>query len=153
MGQWIPWLPHYEVNVSEIDHQHRELFRMFNDLLDATWDGKGKDSIKEGIIFLADYVVNHFATEEKFMRQYEFPDYPDHKKAHDNFTADVTTFIKEYGIKEISSELLVSVVIKLGDWTRDHIRGMDHELGTFLAKARTEATSRDMREQASAVSG
>ncbi len=152
MGQWIPWLRHYEVNVSEIDYQHRELFRMFNELLDATWDGEGKDSIKESIIFLADYVANHFATEEKYMKQHDFPDYPVHKKLHDDFTADVTAFIKEYGIKEISSDLLVSVVLKLGDWTRDHIRGMDQDLGAFLTKTRTQASLPEEREHARAAS-
>ncbi|MGO9121022.1 MAG: hypothetical protein ACLQPD_25850 [Desulfomonilaceae bacterium] len=45
MGDWIPWLKDYEVNVAEIDEQHRELFRMFNELMDAVWDGKGKEAI------------------------------------------------------------------------------------------------------------
>ncbi|MBI5250316.1 MAG: hemerythrin family protein [Desulfomonile tiedjei] len=132
MSQWIPWLSHFEVKVAEIDHQHRELFRMFNELCDATWDGKGKDSIKASIKFLAQYVVNHFATEEKFMTHHKYPRLPEHKKAHDDFTAEVTDFIQEHEDKDISSELVVSVIIKLGDWTRDHIRGMDQELGKFL---------------------
>ncbi len=67
MGQWIPWLPAYEIKVSEIDEQHRELFRMFNDLLDAMWDGKGRDIMQEKLQFLANYAVTHFNTEENYM--------------------------------------------------------------------------------------
>lgn len=143
MGQWVPWLPAYEVKVAEIDYQHRELFRMFNELCDATWEGQGKDSIKEGIKFLARYVGDHFNTEERYMRQYKFSAYSAHKKIHDDFTADVTSFIEEYEDKEISSELVVSVVIKLGDWIRNHIREMDQELARFLATFMTpDSTSR-----------
>jgi len=73
MGQWIPWLSAYEVKVAEIDEQHRELFRMFNDLLDAMWDGKGKAIMQEKLQFLASYAVTHFTTEENYMIRYNFP--------------------------------------------------------------------------------
>jgi len=46
MADLIPWMREYEVNIEEIDEQHQELFRMFNELMDAVWDGKGKDAIK-----------------------------------------------------------------------------------------------------------
>jgi hemerythrin len=150
MGQWIPWLPQYAVNVPEIDQQHKEMFRMFNQLLDIAWDGEGKDAIEESIRFLAAYVVNHFATEETFMQQHEFPDYVEHKKSHDEFTADVNYFLNEYGKKQISTELLVSVLITLGDWTREHIRGMDQELSRFLVGTYAPVAIENMREQTSA---
>jgi hemerythrin-like metal-binding protein len=133
MGQWIPWLPAYEVNVPEIDEQHRELFRMFNDLLDAMWDGKGKNIIEEKLRFLAGYAVTHFSTEEKYMVNYNFPDYPAHKKLHDDFTTGVVDFLKVYERDGAKTDMLVSVVQDLGTWTREHIRDMDQELGKYLA--------------------
>ncbi len=133
MGQWIPWLPAYEVNVPEIDEQHRELFRMFNDLLDAMWDGKGKNIIEEKLRFLAGYAVTHFSTEEKYMVKYNFPDYPAHKKLHDDFTAGVVDFLKVYERNGATTDMLVSAVQDLGTWTREHIRDMDQEMGKYLA--------------------
>jgi hemerythrin len=135
MGQWIPWLSSYEVNVSEIDEQHRELFRMFNDLLDAMWDGKGKTVIQTKLRFMANYVATHFATEETYMVRYNFPDYPIHKKAHDDFTVRVVDFLKVYEWEGARIDTLVSVVQRLGTWTRDHIRDLDQEMGKFLAGA------------------
>jgi hemerythrin len=132
MSQWIPWLPQYNVNVPDIDHQHSELFRIMNELLDATWDGKGKEFMKDALIFFAHYTVNHFATEEDYMRTYSYPDHVVHKKAHDDLTTQVTDFINSYDENGISTDLLVSVILGIGNWTWEHIRGMDQELGQFL---------------------
>jgi hemerythrin len=132
MGQWIPWLSAYEVRVSEIDEQHRELFRIFNDLLDAMWDGKGKSIMQEKLQFLANYAVTHFTTEENYMIRYDFPNYTIHKKAHDDFTEGVVNLLKEYELEGAKTDTLVSVVQDLGTWTRDHIRDMDQEMGQYL---------------------
>jgi len=137
MGQWIPWLPAYEVNISEIDEQHKELFRMINDLLDAMWDGKGKSIIHEKLQIMAGHAVTHFSTEEKFMVQYNFPDYTTHKKLHDDFTAGVVEFLKEYEREDATTDMLVCVVQDLGTWTRDHIRDMDQQMGKFLSSTRS----------------
>lgn len=135
MAQWIPWMTAYEIKVAEIDEQHRELFRMFNELMDAVWDGKSKEAVKELLDFTANYAVDHFATEEKYMQQYGFLGFIGHKKLHDDFTADVVKFLKEYDSKGTSTEMVVSVITNLGNWTREHIRATDQELGAFLVNA------------------
>ena len=135
MGQWIPWLSAYEINVAEIDEQHRELFRMFNELMDLVWDGKGKDAIKEMLGFTANYAVTHFGTEERYMQRYGFPGYLDHKKLHDDFAADVVNFVKEYESNGATTEMVVAAISNLGNWTREHIRGTDQKLSEFLSQA------------------
>ncbi len=135
MSQLIPWLQQYEVHVPDVDHQHRELFRMLNGLLDATWDGKGQDFMKQALDFMANYTINHFATEESYMRRYGYLGYAEHKKAHDELTAEVTGFIAVCEKKGISTDLLVSVILRLGNWTKDHIRDMDQALGQFIRTA------------------
>ena len=140
MSQTIPWLPQYELNLSDVDHQPRELFRMLNDLMDATWDGTGQESLQEALEFMANYTVSHFATEEHYMRTYEFPGYAEHKQAHDDLTAEVLAFIGQYSTQGVSTELLVSVILKLGNWTRDHIRDMDKQMGLFILAKRASST-------------
>ncbi len=132
MNQLIPWLPQYDVNVSDIDRQHQELFRMMNELLDATWDGKGKEFIKDALKFLANYTVNHFATEEAYMRNFSYAGYIDHKRVHDELTAQVNEFVKSCEDQGVTTDTLVSVILGLGNWIKDHIRGMDQKLGRFL---------------------
>lgn len=52
------------------------------------------------------YTVFHFATEEKFMAQYNYPDYENHKKEHVEFiekvkrgtiivSFEITSFLKD----------------------------------------------------------
>ncbi len=150
MGQWIPWLSEFETGFMEIDYQHRELFTMFNELLDAAWEGEGQQALKYSLTFLADYVVYHFGTEEKFMKREAFHGYAEHKKVHDDFAAEVAVFIKEYEHKDICGALLVEVITKLGNWTRDHMRGMDKELGAFLVQAELSNPYRSPTKHAAA---
>lgn len=134
-GGWVIWTDDLNCNVTKIDEQHRELFRQFNELGEAIWDGKGKESVGSLLSFLADYTVKHFRDEETLMVSHRYPGYATHKKAHDDFVAEVDAFIKSYQNQDYSSALVISVLNKLGDWTRNHIRQMDKEMGAFM-KAR-----------------
>jgi hemerythrin len=132
MGEWISWQPDLTINVAQIDEQHKELFRQFNLLGDAVWDGKGKDSIGQLLSFLADYTVKHFSEEEALMETVGYPDYAVHKQAHRELVAEVSDFIGKFQSGEVQSALLISVVNRLGEWTRQHIRGMDQGLGQYV---------------------
>ncbi len=102
------------------------------------WDGKGKVVIQEKLQFMANYAIKHFSAEERFMVNYKFPDYPAHKKLHEDFTTGVLDFLKVYEHDGATTDMLVSVVQDLGTWTRDHIRDMDQEMGKYLATKRRE---------------
>jgi hemerythrin len=43
------------------------LFKRFNDLLEATWDGHGKQAVADSLQFLGNYTVYHFRAEESLM--------------------------------------------------------------------------------------
>ncbi|MFH0821517.1 MAG: bacteriohemerythrin [Pseudomonadota bacterium] len=132
MADWISWNADYSVKVPLIDEQHKELFRLFNEVGDALWDGKGKDKIQGALNFLADYTVEHFKAEEELMVRHGYPKYEFHKKVHDGFVQEVGSFVVRYKGEDVSSDLVVSVVNKLGDWVRNHVMEMDQEVGKYL---------------------
>jgi hemerythrin len=132
MADWISWTPDLMLNVQAIDDQHRELIKRFNDLGEAVWDGKGKEEIVRIIDFVSEYTVFHFAAEETLMRNHGFPEYQGHKKAHDNLVEEVVRFRSGLEKTDAKSELVIAVVGRLGEWTREHIRKMDKELAKFL---------------------
>jgi len=132
MIDWIPWSDHYIVGIDSIDEQHRELFRRFNQVCDAVWDGQGKESIRNFLHYLAQYTQEHFGNEETNMRKHGYPAYEAHKKAHDSLVADVSVFVEKYETEDVPADVVVKVISDLGDWTRNHIRLMDQELGRFL---------------------
>lgn len=132
MGEWISWTPDLAVHVPKIDEQHKELLKRFNDLGDAVWDGKGREIIGDVLRFLADYTIMHFSEEEALMDAGEYPDYAVHKKEHDALLFEVEDFIKKFDQGEIESSLVITVVNRLGDWTRNHIRIRDKAFGSYL---------------------
>lgn len=139
MAEWIHWIKDVEVRATEIDEQHRELFRVFNELVDADWDRKAKDcALQEMFRFTARYAVIHYSTEEKYVLRYSFPGCAGHKKRHDDFVGDVNRFIDGYEEGGATSETLISTISYLGNRTSEHIRGSDRGLGRFLLDKRDE---------------
>ncbi len=140
MADWISWTPEWRIGVEQIDQQHEELFRMFNELGDALWDGQGKDKIGEMLDFIANYAVRHFADEEAFMLAQGYEGYADHKRIHDAFVEEVTTILKRYKFGENSSDFVIKIVSHLGKWTRDHVRGHDQLITGVASHAGYAAT-------------
>ncbi|MCT8333791.1 bacteriohemerythrin [Leptospira sp. 85282-16] len=85
------WDSKYETNISEIDSQHKKLFRLINNI-ETVYDenkehlsGKSKvlvDAVSE----LEDYTLSHFLIEERVMELNQYPELEAHKKQHDRFT-------------------------------------------------------------------
>ena len=80
----IAWSDKYNVQIKEIDNQHKVLVGMINDLHDAMKQAKSKEISLEIINKMAEYTKFHFSTEEKYMRRFAYPDYPGHKHEHEN---------------------------------------------------------------------
>jgi hemerythrin len=132
MSLLMIWTPDLSVNVGKIDDQHKELFHRFGQVEDAIWDGRGKDEIGKIIDFMTEYTVFHFGEEEGIMKQHSYPGYPAQKEAHDYFTREVAGMKAKYDCGEITSNLVVEVIEKLGGWFKNHIKVMDKELGKYL---------------------
>jgi hemerythrin len=118
------------VKVGMIDRQHKKMVGMINGLFDAVEAGQGKELLAELLIKLVHYTQYHFATEEKYFKQYEYPEMIIHKGEHDQLRAQVALLDERYytGDKMITSE----VMKLLNDWLFDHIIGSDRKFGLFL---------------------
>lgn len=81
----IEWTEDLKTDILSIDIQHKELFKMTNELLEACKQGKGAKEVDKVIAFLDKYVKTHFETEEKYMVEYNFNGYDYHKLQHDLF--------------------------------------------------------------------
>lgn len=81
----IEWTQNLAVGVTEIDNQHKELFKRVNQYLEAMMERRGKEEIGKVIKFLENYVVTHFGTEERYMELHNYPDQRLHKEQHAAF--------------------------------------------------------------------
>lgn len=128
----LQWTHDLSVGVEEIDCQHRELFNRINSLDAAIKKGKPKEEIMKLVGFLDDYVIDHFGTEEAYMRDCSYPDYHLHRKKHKWFKEEFSTIKRQIAdgaplveVVGLSNNLLIT-------WFSNHIRTVDRSLGVFL---------------------
>jgi hemerythrin len=128
----ILFTPDLAVGVSGIDQQHKEIFRRVDALLEASAKGAGRERLAELLPFLGTYVVQHFADEEKTMREAGYPEYPRHKGLHAAFLAEFTVLQKRYQTEGASTSLTLAVQKKVVEWLVQHIKKEDKAIAAFI---------------------
>ena len=126
----LQWDKSLAVGVKLIDEQHQELFRRVNTLLESMLKNQGKAEIEKLLGFLAQYVVDHFAAEEKLMLQHGYPGAPAHFTAHADLVMQLSDHVADHRAGE--ARLTGTLLAFLESWLLEHIQGMDRELGTYL---------------------
>src|SRR5262249_11777863 len=124
------WKQEYSVDHSEIDSQHQSLFQLADALHSAMTTGKGKDVLNKTLLDLIAYTKRHFASEERLMQQYHYPEYGQHKAQHDELAARVIEFQKNFVAGKIA--ITIELLHFLKDWLAHHIAQSDHKIGVFL---------------------
>jgi len=135
----LEWNERMAVGHPLIDMQHRELFRRFDELIEACREARGKERIVALLGFLDSYVVTHFREEERLMERYGFPGADEHKGEHRHFTDRLDALKADLAEKGVSSELVISTNQVLLNWIIQHIKNIDVRLGAFLkSRSQTE---------------
>lgn len=130
----IKWTDELSVGVVEIDNQHKELISRVSGLLSAMSKGKGKSEVAETLDFLADYVVVHFNTEGRIMKEREYPGLDHHRRQHAVFSEKVSELRERLNRDGPSSLLAIRSQRLLADWLTNHISVTDSALGAFLTE-------------------
>jgi hemerythrin len=126
----ITWTDALSVSIKEIDTQHQRLFDLMNKLHEAMKIGKGNDVLGGILGDLVKYTVVHFSNEETYLKKYDYPEYVQHKKIHDDLTRKAKALKASFdqGKQTISIEVLSF----LKDWLSGHILGSDKKYGPLL---------------------
>ena len=128
----ILWTEDLSTGFDEIDEQHKDLFRQLNDLMLACSQNKGKEEIGRFVCFLSDYVILHFATEEREMIAHNYPGYAGHKAEHEQFKIKIAGLKEEFVEYGASIDVVLMAVSMSFDWLLQHIKRTDKALGAFL---------------------
>jgi hemerythrin len=132
----IEWTEDLATEVPAIDAQHKELFSRINRLLEACNQGQGRTEVGKTLSFLDDYVLIHFSTEEKIMRDLRYPGYAGHKAQHVHFISNMDSLKQQFEKEGPSVHVVLLTNHTVVDWLRSHIRKLDRDLGSFLKKKR-----------------
>ena len=136
MGLALQWTPALAVGVEEIDAQHQELFKRAERLIAALRTG-GRGEVVPLLAYLQEYVVQHFAAEERIMHEARYPGLEAHVELHRAFREEFARFAADLERKGPTALVALTVHNWLSDWLRQHIGGVDQELGRYLtARAR-----------------
>ena len=73
----------------QIDRQHASLFEAVNQLHDAMRAGDSRQELGRILAFLRAYTIEHFQTEEAFMRDTDYPGMEAHQTEHENLVQQV----------------------------------------------------------------
>ena len=108
------------------DAQHQVLFEIL-DLIKEP----GTDS---HVLFrLKDYTETHFALEEQYMAQLEFPGRDAHIRAHDLFRQEIDQLVA--GEEEPDALFREIIATFLTEWLTRHVFGIDKELESFILQS------------------
>lgn len=128
----IEWRDSLLTGHKEIDEQHQEMFRRYNKLLAACKEGYGKEEVRIMLIFLGDYVREHFSAEERLQVKHGFPGYPAHREMHAKFVKTLRELEDTLRTDGATVSLVIQTNQTLADWLTQHISGADKELADFL---------------------
>jgi hemerythrin len=129
------WSDELSVGVARIDAQHRELIARTNALLEALPAGEGPASVAavDTLMFLSDYVVHHFADEERFMAEVAFPGLPAHRVEHQRFRESLGALVHRFSMGGADQVLRRGVEEDVCAWIVEHVLGTDLAIGRFVA--------------------
>ncbi|MCQ8127610.1 bacteriohemerythrin [Methylomonas rivi] len=117
MSKFI-WRDEYKTGHDTIDAQHRNLFKLANQLVDVS----DQDEITRLLMLFFQHVREHFQYEEQFMKQSGYSDYQAHVESHNKMLDKLIDISKKVQLKQwIASEIQSFV----DSWVLVHILGED----------------------------
>jgi len=90
------WSPELALR-PDIDKQHKLLIYQYERLENAIKKGRGYEMLINIVLFLHQYALTHFQTEEREMLEHDYPEYGEHAEEHDLYKTRVSQF--EYRMK------------------------------------------------------
>lgn len=129
------WKDKYELGVSVVDEQHRELFQRVDAFMKilrytASWEEKVQ-RVNETLEFMKVYVVEHFRDEEEYQQRIGYPGYELHKQIHTDMVNYVLQFTEEYEKSGYSEQLMQQFAGKLLAWLINHVAAEDQRIATY----------------------
>lgn len=87
MGNCLVWEERFNIGIDHIDREHKKLFQIINKLFRFSGqEEKAPWVCQEGIKYLKDHALKHFAEEEAYMQSIAYQGLETHKRLHDDFS-------------------------------------------------------------------
>lgn len=128
----LHWSEKIEINVPEIDAEHKSIIENYEKLYKLMRNGEGHEYYEELINVLDGYVHTHFSHEEILHEEKNYPLAKEHKEIHDEFKESVHTIVEERKNKEVNNLDLIKISLFIKNWWVHHILIEDMKFAKFL---------------------
>ena len=116
------WSDRYLIGITEIDAQHQRFFAAAQRLYDEVLNCAGEEAVEDALAFLCKYAAEHFATEEAFMQQHDYPQLKAHEQLHAEFLDRLTDLLEQYDIYKAPSQEMADQILEMTQgWLIEHI--------------------------------
>jgi hemerythrin len=127
----IEWRSEFETGVADVDHEHRELVDLINELHAKLGSGASRETISAFLGEVFARISAHFALEESVMRKHHYDEYAAHKSDHEKLLDDIRDIMDDHEAGEyIDFEDALSHAVR--DWFVDHFKTKDARLHKML---------------------
>ena len=92
----LAWKSEYSLGIPAVDHEHRELFDLINDLHATLLVPESGTTVMDFLGELFSKISSHFALEEKLMRDGLYTDFPAHKSDHERLLDEIRDLMDDY---------------------------------------------------------
>jgi len=127
----MKWNKKYALGIAAIDAQHKQLFRLSDDLDTALQNGIRTEDLDALLIRLKQYAARHFTLEERQMADLDYAGLVEQQETHEEFVHRFSELHQQLATDGLSAELTNLLQQELSGWIRDHVTGMDQEFGSF----------------------
>lgn len=128
----LEWRPELQSGNDEIDRQHQELFEIGNRLINMSLDGTNQTEIMQQLDLLLSHIVNHFASEEKILKQVDYPGLINHAGIHVELASKALRLKKSYDAGEIRTSAFFSFIVD--DVILNHMLNEDTKFFAYLQR-------------------
>ncbi len=128
--QHFKWTKAHAVYLPQVDAEHRNLFRMAEELHQAVRAGAEAARVEELVRPLLLGIEEHFAYEERLMRSVACPDYAWHKLQHDTARKRVARLQEE--MKAGEPEAAADFLAFTSRWLKDHMSLTDRMMASHV---------------------
>ena len=122
----IEWKAGFSVGSAAIDHEHRQLIHLINDVHDGIRNDAGADALAEGLGEIYAQIAAHFALEEKLMRDAGYEDLIAHKDDHESLLDQLADILHGVEVGGEYDEAALSA--RLERWFSGHFSTHDAKL-------------------------
>lgn len=126
----VEWKQEYSVGIAEIDGQHKNFINLLNQTFSTLESENRRVDLAKNLEDIIAHANEHFATEEKYFDQFQYPEGETHRREHHRIRTEVVKIKERFPEEGVA--VIGELVVLLEDWLLDHIMQYDKKYIDFF---------------------